>query len=289
MEADFDSNTAFEIDDQNAIPPITTTQNFGYDHVANPRVWFGWQDDWGLAYRVTYFEFDDARNTSATSQADFVFFNGLPTSTALPGGRLLVGGSAGDTIVAESALEYYTIDAEITQELNFDRWQTTFGGGFRHAAFSQRYQAVGTAAAAVKSADYRHRFDGEGPTLFGELRIPFLGAKDRRCPGSASLSLFGNARGSIIFGHAKLAQVDVDPTNPGPMVFTADLNDKDNLTVGEVKLGAQFDMRPADGGLIFVAVAWEAQWLNGAGSLSSLSDNNDMALTGFSVTGGLDW
>ena len=284
LEVDFDASTAFFIEDQTGTPTVTTSQDFNYQHEGAPRVWVGWQDDWGLAFRVTWFEFEDRRQQSAVAASDFIFFNGLPSPTVA--GGLLVGGSAGDTITARSSIEYYTIDAELTQELNFDNWQTTFGGGFRHAAVNQRYFASGTASGVPGSSSIRHRFDGEGPTAFAEVRIPVLGSKDRRFIGSANLSVFAHARGSILFGNAKLSATD---DNPGPNIDTASLRNHDSLASGEVRVGVQLDIRPVNGRVIFVRGGWEAQWLDGVGNLSSLSADRDLVLEGYSITGGFDW
>ena len=285
LEVDFDASTAFIIENQTGSPTITTSQDFNYQHEGAPRVWVGWQDDWGLAFRVTWFEFEDRRKESTVAASDLIFFNGLPSPTIA--GGLLVGGSAGDTISTSSSIEYYTIDAELTQELNFDNWQTTFGGGFRHAAINQRYAAVGTASGVLGSSRIRHRFDGEGPTAFAEVRIPVLGSKDRRFIGSANLSVFAHARGSILFGNAKLSATDVN--NPGPNIDTAFLRNHDSLASGEMRVGVQLDIRPVNGRVIFVRGGWEAQWLDGVGNLSSLSADRDLVLEGYSISGGFDW
>ncbi|MCH7988130.1 MAG: hypothetical protein IID46_03150, partial [Planctomycetes bacterium] len=248
LEADFDASTAFFIENQTVSPTLTTSQDFNYQHEGAPRIWLGWQDDWGLAFRITWFEFEDRRKESAVAAAEFIFFNGLPSPTIA--GGVLLGGSEGDTINAQSSIEYYTFDAEITQELNFDNWQTTFGGGFRHAAVNQRYNANGTAGGVAGSSRIRHRFDGEGPTVFAEVRIPVLGSKDRRFIGSANLSVFAHARGSILFGNAKLNAIDDNPI--GSNLDAASLRNHDSLSSGEVRVGFQLDIRPVNGRVIFV-------------------------------------
>lgn len=286
LQADFDASTAFFVEDQTGPVTITTSEDFDYEREGAPRVWIGWQDEWGLAFRVTWFEFEDRSRTGATAPADFIFLNGI-TSPTVAGG-MLAGGSAGDTITATSSIEYYTLDAEITQELNFENWQTTFGGGFRHAAVNQRYAAVGTASGTPVSSEIRHRFDGEGPTAFAEVRIPVLGTSDRRFIGSANLSVFALARGSILFGNAKLGAVD-NNVLPAPSVDTAFLRAHDSLASGEIRVGAQVDFRPMDGRLIFIRGGWEAQWLDGVGNMSGLSPDRDLVLEGYSISAGMDW
>lgn len=287
LEADFDSNTAYFIEDQTGPVTTTTSRDFHFDSEASPRVWAGWQDDWGLGLRVTWFDFNDNERTSTTAPADFIFFNGLRTPTAA--GRLLVGGTAGDFVVAKTSLEVYAIDAEITQELNFDNWQTSIGGGFRHGAISQKYRAVGTAGGVQAISNVGHRFDGQGPTIFGEVRIPVIGRGDRRQRGTVGFSLYGHVRGSILFGDAKLNATDINPSNPAADVAVAELKDTDNLTIGEVRVGGQLDMRSKGGSLLFLRGGWESQWLTGAGSLSDLNVDNDLVLSGWTFSAGADW
>ena len=287
LEADFDANTAFFVQDSTGIADVTTSQDFGFDLESGFRAWTGWQDGTGLAYRVSYFDFDSRATESAVAPANLVFFNGLETPTTI--GRLLAGGTAGDVINAEAEFEIYYIDAEITQELNFNRWQTTFGGGYRHIGMSQQYSASATAGGFPVTSEVGQRFDGHGPTAFSEVRVPFLGFRDRRYIGSSSLSVFTQGRGSILFGDSKLTATDINPTLPGVTVAIADLEDRDSVTVGEIRVGAQFDVRPVDGSLIYVIIAYEAQWLEGANDFGDINDDNDLVLRGWSLMAGADW
>lgn len=282
LEADFDNNRAFTIQDLGGAVARTTNEEFDYDVETASRVWLGWQDDGGTAYRVRWFDFDDESRARGTAPRDFVFFNGVTTPTGI--GGLEAGGAEDDTVAAVTHLDVYYIDAEITQELNFDNWQTTFGGGFRHAAISQQYTATGTAGGVSQRSIFNRRFDGEGGTIFGEVRIPIWGDGDRRFIGSSCLSLFGNARGSIVVGNTKTGALD---EQPAPGISRANLEDRDTLGIGEIQLGAQLDVRPIDGSLIFLNVAYEAQYYNGAGSINSLTD--DLSLTGFKTSAGLHY
>lgn len=287
LEADFDANTAFFIQDSTGGVDVITNEDFGFDLESGFRTWVGWQDGTGLAYRVTYFNWDTRATESAVAPADFVFFNGLETPTTI--GRLLAGGTAGDTISAESEFDIYYIDAEITQELNFNRWQTTFGGGYRHVGMSQDYRAVATAGGAVVSSEVDQEFNGDGPTAFAEVRVPFLGYRDRRYIGSANVSLFAHGRASILFGDSELSATDINPTLPGVTVATTDLEDSDSVKIGELRVGAQFDVRPVDGSLIYVIIAYEGQWLEGANDFGDVNEDNDLVLRGWYFAVGADW
>jgi hypothetical protein len=287
LEADFDANTAFFIQDSTGAADVITNEEFGFDLESGFRTWIGWQDGTGLAYRVSYFDWDTRATESAVAPADFVFFNGLETPTTI--GRLLAGGTAGDVINAEAELEIYYIDAEISQELNFNRWQTTFGGGYRHIGMSQQYFAAATAGGIPVTSEVGQRFDGDGPTAFAEVRLPFLGYRDRRYIGSANVSLFSHGRASVLFGDSKLSATDINPTLPGVTVATAELEDSDSVKICELRVGAQFDVRPVDGSLIYVIVAYEGQWLDGANDFGDVNEDNDLVLRGWYFALGADW
>jgi hypothetical protein len=169
------------------------------------------------------------------------------------------------------------------KELNFCAWQTTFGGGFRHGGVHQRYSALGTANNVLSTSRYSNRFDGNGPTLFSEVRIPVFGSKDRRTIGSAGLSVVGNVRGSVLYGDTKYSATDVNAGVPA----TAEVKTSDTLSIFEALIGLQADLRPIDGQLIFVRAAWETQHWHGMNNLSSAQ--NDFGIGGFSLTGGVDF
>jgi len=139
LKPGFDSDTAFFTEDQSGVPTVTTSNDFPYNYQTAPRINLGLIDNEGLSAQVRWFQFEDNSGNSATAPNNFIFFNGLPTKTAL--GGLRAGGAANDFISVSSNMKLYTIDLDLSQELNFERWQTTFGGGYRHASVSQTYRA----------------------------------------------------------------------------------------------------------------------------------------------------
>jgi hypothetical protein len=147
----FDTDTAFTTEDQSGMTTITTSNDFPYNYQTAPRINLGLIDNEGLSAQVRWFQLEDNSGSGATSPNNFVFFNGLPTKTTIGGIR--AGGQAGDYINTTSSLKLYTIDVDLSQELNFERWQTTFGGGYRHASVSQGYHAIGTASGSQVQSD----------------------------------------------------------------------------------------------------------------------------------------
>ena len=277
----FDTDTAFFTEDQTGPSTVTTSNDFPYSYQTAPRINLGVIDNEGLSAQVRWFQFEDHSGSSATSGSNFVFFNGLPTKTAI--GGLRAGGQAGDFIVASSSMKLYTIDVDLSQELNFERWQTTFGGGYRHASVSQSYQANGTASGAAVSSDVGHRFDGNGIVVFGEARRP-LGLFDRRTKGTSSLSLLASAKYSALWGNTKYSAQD---TSPGPVTAVAQTSSNKSLSIAEVQVGMQADFVLQTGALVWVRAAWDGMWWNGAGSAAD--ESGDLSLLGGSISLGMDW
>ncbi|WP_339727282.1 Lpg1974 family pore-forming outer membrane protein [uncultured Gimesia sp.] len=277
----FDTDTAFLTEDQSGMSTITTSNDFPYNYQSAPRINLGLIDNEGLSAQIRWFQFEDNSNNGATSPNNFVFFNGLPTKTTT--GGLRAGGQAGDFITTSSNIKLYTIDLDISQELNFERWQTTFGGGYRHASVSQTYQARGTASGAAVSSDAGHRFDGNGLVIFGEARRP-LGLLDRRSKGSSSLSLISSLKYSALWGNSKYSAED---RTPGPTVAIAQTTSKKSLSIAEIQIGMQADFVLQTGALVWVRAAWDGMWWNGAGSAAS--ESGDLSLLGGSISLGMDW
>lgn len=281
LKPSFDTDTAFFTEDQTGMGTITTSNDFPYNYQTAPRINIGLIDNEGLSAQVRWFQFEDNSGNGATAPVDFIFFNGLPTQTAT--GGLRAGGQAGDFINTSSNMKLYTIDVDLSQELNFERWQTTFGGGYRHASVSQSYRAEGTASGAAVTSDVGHRFDGNGLVVFGEARRP-LGLFDRRSKGTSSLSFITSLKYSALWGKSKYSAED---TTPGPVIDVAQTETKKSLSITEVQVGMQADFVLQTGALVWVRAAWDGLWWNGAGSAASQS--GDLSLLGGSISLGMDW
>ena len=281
LKPGFDSDTAFFTEDQSGGGTVTTSNDFPYNYQTAPRINLGVIDNEGLSAQVRWFQLEDNSGASATAGNNFIFFNALPTKTAT--GGISAGGQAGDYMSVSSNLKLYTIDLDLSQELNFERWQTTFGGGYRHASVSQTYRAEGTASGAPVSSDVGHRFDGDGLVVFAEARRP-LGLFDRRSKGTSSLSLISSVKYSALWGNSKYSAED---KTPGPTVAVAQSDSKKSLSIAEVQVGAQADFVLQTGALVWVRAAWEGMWWHGAGSAAS--ESGDLSLLGGSIAIGMDW
>ena len=277
----FDTDTAFLTEDQTGGSTVTTSNDFSYNYQTAPRINLGLIDNEGLSAQVRWFQLEDNSSAGAISPSNFIFYNGLSTKTATGGIR--AGGQAGDFINTSSSLKLYTIDLDLSQELNFERWQTTFGGGYRHASVSQSYHAEGIASGAAVSSDVGHRFDGNGLVVFGEARRP-LGLFDRRTKGTSSLSLISSMKYSALWGNSKYSAED---NTPGPTTAIAQTDSKKSMSIAEIQIGMQADFVLQTGALVWVRAAWDGMWWNGAGSAAS--QTGDLSLLGGSISIGLDY
>jgi|GEM_PF-1897366 len=277
----FDTDTAFLTEDQTGGSTVTTSNDFSYNYQTAPRINLGLIDNEGLSAQVRWFQLEDNSSAGAISPSNFIFYNGLSTKTATGGIR--AGGQAGDFINTSSSLKLYTIDLDLSQELNFERWQTTFGGGYRHASVSQSYHAEGIASGAAVSSDVGHRFDGNGLVVFGEARRP-LGLFDRRTKGTSSLSLISSMKYSALWGNSKYSAED---NTPGPTTAIAQTDSKKSMSIAEIQIGMQADFVLQTGALVWVRAAWDGMWWRGAGSAAS--ESGDLSLLGGSISLGMDW
>lgn len=273
----FESNDAF-VTTQSLPGPVTQTKNVELAH----ELGFGWRvwvetvgnDDFG--FRVAYFDFDEPANAQVRAIPAGVRVTGpaLPTATGNAGFDSTALGADGVGAVGE--LSIYALDFEFVRRHRRDRWLFNVGGGLRHAAFEQDYASVLTSGnAVVASSSASRRFDGIGPTIFGEVRRPV---------GMSGLSLLAGLRGSLLYGEHKDGFTTFSQGQP---IEVAGFNNDDIIPVGELQLGGEWSFWLTPVSVLSVQVAWEAQVWEGAGS--NVAREGDLGLSGFNVALGLEW
>lgn len=274
LEPNFDNNVAFTLQDQRGFPNfVDTNRDFNYQHKAAPRVWLGYVGPCGLGARVRYWEFDHASQVASFTDAngDFTIAS-QPTPTNSNG--FVLGGAPGDSIFARSSIDADTIDADITQRFDIVDWQLNVGGGVRHVGLAQRYSATGfNGNTIIATSQVGRRFDGNGPTVFAEIRRPLFDTR---------FSAIANTRASFCYGESKLFARDALPGGP---VDIALLRHGATIAIGEIQVGGEFAVNLGCGRYGFVQAMWEAQHWDGAGNASGELD--DLGLTGFSLSAGL--
>jgi hypothetical protein len=275
----FNNNVAFSVTDTTNFPNTFSTQrSFDFDHEVTPRIWLGYVGSSGFGGRLRYWEFDHHGDAQSFTDPGAGLFSVTGPATLTATGGLTAGGfpGPGDSVVASTGIEAYTIDAELSQAIDCCDWRVDLGGGFRHAAYSQDYTLTATNAggALIGSSDVQHRFDGVGPTIFAEARRPL---------GNTGLALLATGRASILYGDTKFQASD---SQFGAFTDTASFRDSTTLRIGEIQLGAEWATTLDGGSNLFVQAAWEAQIWEGTGNATSAT-GDDLGLTGVSLSFGI--
>ena len=274
----FENNVAFstEESDGSSFSSFSDTE-FDYDLEITPRVFLGWQHGDGVGMRASWWQFDNAAAVASASPPANGFgeithpqFGSVDISTVDPT----------DVFSATSELNVYAIDLELTKQALFCSWDLDIGCGVRYAFAEQRYQSQVRDDDNVLRGqiDYRQSLEGIGPTIsLGAVR-----------PLTCKLSVFGKARGSVLFGDGESslnAGEDLDLNNS--FTTTQATNRDDLLSIAEAQIG--FMWQGDEGGTVrpFLTVAMEGQVWNGAGNATS--EDGTLGFFGLNLGGGVDW
>jgi len=217
-----------------------------------PLVWLGYLSDSGLGFRARWWYFRQGTEQSATGTGSGV--NGVQVLSAAPLGLSLITATSADapkSLVVTSKLQVQVLDLDSLYQIEAGKWNLLFAGGLRLAGIDQTYNAY-TAGEALLSSS---RFYGLGPTLAVEVR---------RSLGGTGLSLYGSARGSILFGSGQQ-----DAAVPDRNVEARDHHDI-GMPVAEAEVGLEY-ARDVGGCHFFVQTALVGQEWFGAGGASRSS------------------
>jgi hypothetical protein len=328
VEPHFNTNPGFSVS-RTQLGQVTSSSgnsisashtDFDYDLDFAPQVWLGFVTDRGLGVRARWWRFDHSANMSilngdttgiVTIASETPLGIGLPAASSLfgPGGESdIPAGISGTGLNAghfafSTDLRLDVWDAEATQNLHSGPWCFLFSGGARYAHLSQDYQAfqsgttgqqvhVNTSQLILSSATLTgntatllsgHNFDGVGPTVATEVR---------RSLGRSGLSLYADARVSVLFGSSK-QRVDLAAiqTVESPVVSTVELRASSEantasdkvLPVGELDVGVEWSSQLGPVHPLIQAALSGQSWF-GAGSATSQSGN--LGFLGLSLIAG---
>lgn len=277
LQPHFETNPAILRQESNnaGLDTLSETE-FDYGTPLSPRVWLETMQGDQLGFRLTYWQFDQAAEGITQSPPA----NGLGRIQPPPFGNIdLSTTTAGSTLSAGADLNAYTIDVEATECFNTGLWGWLGTAGIRYGEVDQGYQArlVNAAANAQGRIDFRHRVQGVGPTMSLRTSRPFL----------RSLSVFGLARGSLLFGDGELSLSAVEDQDlANPLTTNRSVDRDDLLPIGEIQLGLQYT--PFCGSKQpYIHLAMEGQVWHGAGSASS--EDGSLGFFGLNVALGFDW
>jgi hypothetical protein len=215
-----------------------------------PRVWFSRSEPDGWTVRARYWQFDHA------SESRWV--------ASLPGPQYRIF----------ARVEAHTVDLELAQRWESDRWSLLLGGGARYATIQQ------TICATESPDRWFKRLEAMGPTF---------GLEGRRVTRLPCFSLFANFRGSLLSGKARWAR-------PGEAQDTDDIS-----SILEMQVGGELNWHLPRRGALFLRSGWEQQVWLGAGSfftsagapvgeiLDIQPDDHDLGFMGFFVSLGANW
>jgi hypothetical protein len=139
-------------------------------------------------------------------------------------------------IVASSRLRLDVIDVEITERFKpSPSWSFLLGGGARYASILQEYSfnAVTPGFGPTGSVNSSRTFNGIGPALSFEAHRNF---------GNCGFGLYGNGRGSVLFGTIQ-QRADVSNVGIGGAFGPAASNDSSQTHVmpaAEFEVGAEY-------------------------------------------------
>jgi hypothetical protein len=247
----FDNNVAFAFQatlnrSTGAIPPgspgTRTDVRVGINqHMeAAPEIWLGYVSDCGLGGRLRYWYFREGTSQSVRAPEN-QGVNNFFLYSAAPLGLSLVDPNS---MTVTSKLEFQVTDAEALYDLEACRWNLLFAGGVRLAWIDQAYNAF-VEVPGRSTVLSSHTFQGVGPTLALEARHAL---------GATGVSLYGNTRGSLIFGSAHQIATQVGQNVEAQERWEV------GTAVGEIELGVEygrgFGRSRFFGQLAFVGQEW---------------------------------
>ncbi|MBY0523270.1 MAG: hypothetical protein K2R98_07720 [Gemmataceae bacterium] len=280
-----------------------------HSHMAvAPLVWLGYVNDDGFGGRVRWWTFREG--TSQTMNLPpFVGDIFIGNTTAIPGNPshpvIAVTGtqatvssaaplglqSFGNTVGIQHGAEAtsFTVttelylqvgDLEAVQDFQAGGCDFLIAGGVRLAKINQTYNAYDAQSGsplALRTLQSSYNFKGIGPTLALELRRPIA---------DSSLSLYGTARGSIVFGdaqqNASFTGQELRNDDPNPQFATQ--HRVRAIPTGELEAGVEYG-RTVGSSRLFGQIGLVGQEWFGAGS-ASRSTNATVQTTLRPVLGG---
>jgi hypothetical protein len=175
-------------------------------------------------------------------------------------------GAEATALTVTTELSLQVIDLELLQDFRAGGCNFLFAAGLRLASLDQTYNAYdfqSASAAELRTLLSSYNFRGLGPTVALETRRPL---------GDSGLSLYGSARGALIFGsadqNASFGGQELRNDDPNPQ-FANQHRDR-ALPVAEMEVGVEYG-RPVGRSWLFGQVALVGQEWFGAGNASDSS------------------
>ncbi len=274
----FENNAAFTTldSDGDTFENFTETQ-FSHDMQLSPRIWIEALGGESLGFRAIYWQFDHP-SAAATGTPPA---NGFGRITPQPFGSIDLSTTVpGSQFTANSDINAYSVDLELTKTISWGKCGILTSFGVRLAEIEQRYlgNLQDETGAQTGTMNFVHDLSGVGPTVSVRTQRPF----------TRQLSAFGVARGSLVFGEGTSSLTAVEDLDLDDQLTTAIFSSRDDLLpIGELQVGLQW-VPVCNGQLApYVHVAFESQIWGGAGNASS--EDGNLGFFGFNVAVGFDF
>jgi hypothetical protein len=219
---------------------LSTQNDFDYRFAAAPRVWLGAENAYGGGVRARYWQYTNSDNFY-TAQLD-------PWEVFIEG---------------DSHLDAFTLDLEATRRFCFATGDILASLGGRHASITHEesislIQDIGAASAGLSRRTYGTGFTGA--------------AEGRRAIGASNFALFGNARGSVLWGNTSanaraITSAGVFINDDHELLVDGDVDadrQTDRLYIIETQTGLEWSrFLHSCHGLVFARAAFEYQRWSG--------------------------
>ena len=278
LKPHFEQNVAFTtLTSDGASNESFSDTEFSYDRSLAPRVWIEALTSDALGFRVVYWQFDQDADTVVGEPAANGFgrispptFGDIDLSTTVPGSQF----------TANSSLNAYSIDLELTKSLSWGHcgWLTAFG--LRYAEVQQSYdgELQDDSDAVQGTINFDHTVKGIGPTLAIRTHRPI----------THQLSIFGMARGSLVFGDGESTLTAIEDQDLDTELTTTRVtNRNDLLPIGEMQVGLQWAPQGMGVYQPYLHLAMESQIWSGVGNASQ--EDGNLGFFGFNVALGFDF
>lgn len=168
----------------NLAPTPAEFTSFDWDATYTPRIFIGYEGESGTGVRARYWQFDSSTSFARAEQAGEGLF--IESNLVDYDASIDVSG----TLHGEHSIDLQVIDFEVTHRAEFRQGWLFGGGGFRYANLNQR--ALWSETGGPEFIRLNMEFEGVGPTIFFEGGVALF---------DSDVSLFANARGSLLYGN----------------------------------------------------------------------------------------
>lgn len=274
----FENNPAFTVSTTSPTGPggtsrtVTERTDIRQHMEVAPQLWLGYVSDSGLGGRVRWWCFrqtTDQGITVAAAAPNTVTF--LESAAPLGFPAFVDNEDRPASISVSSKLQLQVWDAEAMSSVRTGDWDLLIAGGLRFAHINQQYNSAvagdsgGGTGPITANVPSSRTFNGIGPVIALEVR---------RYLGDSGLSLYGSARGAVLFGTAKQNATDnFFSSEFGDFSDSSSYEHDSALPVAELELGMEFG-RKIGSTFAFGQVALVGQEWWGAGNASRSVNTN---------------